>query len=65
MKINANKTKILACSRDNKVRTRIKLKYNETIEQVKNFIYLGSTEAQIGDLIRKVVFLIKNLSVIA
>jgi|UniRef100_A0A2S2QM29 hypothetical protein len=42
MKINTKKTKVLVCSRYN-IRSRIKLKDGETIEQVEDFIYLGST----------------------
>lgn len=43
MKMNAKKTKVLVCSRVNNIKTRIKLKNDETIEEVEDFIYVGST----------------------
>lgn len=39
MKINTKKTKILVCSKYNNIRTKIKLKDCETIEQVEDFIF--------------------------
>jgi len=42
MRINVKKTKLLVCERENNTRIQIKLR-NQTIEQVDEFTYLGST----------------------
>jgi len=34
--------KVLACSRENNIRTRISLRGDKIIEQLNNFKYLGS-----------------------
>ena len=71
MKINTNKTKVLVCSRYNSIRTSIKLKDGENIEQVEDFMYLGSTISSDGrckkeyaklkwHLIRKEIFLLQK-----
>lgn len=41
MRINANKTKVLVCSRNDENKTAIELR-NETIQEVNEFTYLGS-----------------------
>jgi hypothetical protein len=58
MRINIKKTKILVCSRYNNIRTRIKLKDGETIEQVEDFIYLGSTISSDGRCKKKIIKII-------
>jgi len=55
MKINAKKTKALVCNRDNNIRTRIKLKGDEIVEQVEDFIYLGSTISSDGTCKKKII----------
>ncbi|KAL4084163.1 hypothetical protein QTP88_027996 [Uroleucon formosanum] len=42
MKINTQKTKVLVCSRNNNITTRIHLQNNQEIKQVEEFAYLGS-----------------------
>lgn len=42
MKMNA-KLKVLVCSKENNIRTIIKLIDDKTIEQVRDLIYLGNT----------------------
>jgi len=54
IKINAKKTKVLVCSRDNNIRTKIKLKSDETVEQV-DFIYLGSTISSDGRCKKEII----------
>jgi len=49
MKINTKKTKVLVlCSGNNSIRARIHLQYNQGIEQVKKFTYLGSMISEDG-----------------
>lgn len=43
MKINKEKTKVQVCSRKNNIKTKIKFKNDITVEQVEDFINLGST----------------------
>ena len=55
MKINTKKTKVLVCSRYNSIRTSIKLKDGENIEQVEDFIYLGSTISSDGRCKKEII----------
>lgn len=43
MKISPKNTEVLISSRDNNIRKKIKLKGDKTIDQIEDFIYLGST----------------------
>lgn len=55
MKINTKKTKVLVCSRYNSIRTSIKLKDGENIEQVEDFMYLGSTISSDGRCKKEII----------
>lgn len=41
MKMDAHKSKVLICNRENNVQTKIKSKDDKTIKQVEYFIYLA------------------------
>ena len=58
-KINAKKTKVFVCSRDNNIKTKIKLKDDIIVEQVEDFIYLGK-HSHIGNTI----FIFDNITYI-
>lgn len=47
MKINVHKTKVLVCEREN-TRVHIQLRGNQRIDQVDEFVYLGSTISKDG-----------------
>ncbi|XP_025417940.1 uncharacterized protein LOC112688792 [Sipha flava] len=55
MKINAQKTKVLVCSRNNNITTRIHLQNNQEIKQVEEFAYLGSIISKDGRSKKEIV----------
>jgi len=55
MKMDAMKTKILVCSRENNTRTRIKVKGDKIIEQVGDFRCLGSIVSSDGRCKKEIV----------
>lgn len=48
MTINTKMTKVLVCSRNNNIRARIHLQNHQAIDQVEEFIYLGSIVSKDG-----------------
>jgi len=55
MKINTQKTKVLVCSRNNNITTRIHLQNNQEIKQVEEFSYLGSIVSKDGRSKKEIV----------
>ncbi|VVC34843.1 Endonuclease/exonuclease/phosphatase,Reverse transcriptase domain [Cinara cedri] len=54
-KINTQKTKVLVCSRNNNITTRIHLQNNQEIKQVEEFAYLGSIISKDGRSKKEIV----------
>ncbi|VVC30385.1 Endonuclease/exonuclease/phosphatase,Reverse transcriptase domain [Cinara cedri] len=55
MKINTQKTKVLVCSRNNNITTRIHLQNNQKIKKVEEFAYLGSIISKDGRSKKEIV----------
>lgn len=55
MKINIHKMKILICERKSKTKIQIKIRGNRVIEQVNEFIKLGSTINSDGREMKEIV----------
>lgn len=55
MKINTQNTKVLVCSRNNNITTKIHLQNNQEIKQVEEFAYLGSIISKDGRSAKEIV----------
>ncbi|KAF0772940.1 Reverse transcriptase domain-containing protein [Aphis craccivora] len=55
MKINTQKTKVLVCSRNNNITTKIHLQNNQEIKKVEEFAYLGSIIRKDGRSAKEIV----------
>jgi len=63
MKINTKKTKVLVCSRNNNITTRIHLQNNQAIEQVEEFAYLESIVSEGGKSKREIIMIIRQANI--